>query len=223
MSDFIRRLHDRMYESTEEGQSNSAGSSAYVAETDNSNSGNGLRNGRNVDEHRINYVRHRTVSAINETFHFLEQRLDALQNDVDDAVALKEEVDDLREFREWAEPQLEELELFRQNAKKVLDNVEDHDDDICLLQDRTEEVMSLKDNIEDFQRFQVATETELSNVAKFQKQTRKKLKVLHNRGKQVRNAIEAGGGVASPIGKGLKKSGITDPVFTMENIDTPTK
>lgn len=105
--DFIRRIHDRMCASTI-----TAGNTYEDAVTTTDCHDDGSHYIQSQDDSDINNVRHRTVSTMNETFYFLEQRLDAMQKDAHEVAALKEEFEELSLLREWAKPQVQELAVF---------------------------------------------------------------------------------------------------------------
>lgn len=68
------------------------------------------------------------VSTMRDAFHGLQQKLDSLQSEVDELYDAKQtledcaldpdEADELRRFRQWAEPALEQLVAFRQWIEK---------------------------------------------------------------------------------------------------------
>lgn len=126
MSYFIRRIHDKMCSS-----SNTAASSDDVPQCeldqqredrprttasvqhrgevgqDMSDSGTQKAFAHRIEtEQDIREIGRAAVSSVNETFHFLQTRFDILQDEVCELSAIKDENEELRTFREWAEPQL---------------------------------------------------------------------------------------------------------------------
>lgn len=78
---------------------------------------------------------------------------------------------------------MKELDVFRKHATIILDAAEKHDDELCLLQDRTEYFTAMREEIEEIQRFKVFTKTELIRLGTFRKQAKKKLLVVQGHGK----------------------------------------
>lgn len=146
-----------------------------------------------------------------------------MQNEVEDVAEMKEEIEELRRFKEWAEPILQELESFRTRAIKIAETVEEHDDEICLLQDRTDDVSAIKEELQDIQRFKISTETDLSDIDTFRKETEKKLKSMHSVGVKGKSTNKPKLLLGSPIRKSVNKTPMTEHECFMEDFITPEK
>lgn len=135
MSGFLSRMQNRVCYSIPEGGAEEIGNAAVVADTNATSDSNTTHplDHSNPHEGVMDNVRSATVRAFNEAFLFLEQRVGSVQGKMDDVAQMREELEELRQFREWADPQLEEQQVCRIQTRKISSDFEEHDPNICFL------------------------------------------------------------------------------------------
>lgn len=73
--------------------------------------------------------REATINAVNEAFAFFKEEVEGLQEQVEEVNSLREEVNELRSFRDWAEPLLMDLDIFRRRTEKKFKRLHDNGKD----------------------------------------------------------------------------------------------
>lgn len=81
----------------------------------------------------------------------------------------------------------------------------------------------MKEELEEIQRFKLSTETELSSLAEFCKQTKTKLMSLQVDATKFKMGNETLRVIASPGCNAVQSGSYNDDEFTMEDINMPQK
>lgn len=109
----------------------------------------------------------KSAAALNEeAIYYVHQRLDELKDELDELSVVKEEYEELRQFRDWAEPELRQLEKLRSDIRELFESIEEGDKEYSVLK---EEVKTLTD-------FKESSETAMTEMDQFRRDVTEKLR-----------------------------------------------
>lgn len=106
-------------------------------------------------------IRRAAGTAINETFAYVQEQLNRMHVEIDEIDNMKYDINELRSFRDYAEPQLLEFASFRRSTTRRFLSLEEDD----------YSVLDLRKEVEDLRRFKDWALLELAELDKFRKES----------------------------------------------------
>lgn len=101
-----------------------------------------------------------------EVFYNPQQRLEDMQHEVDEMSTLKEEIEELRRFEEWSEPQLSGICELRKQVSKQGGCMAELDSNVC----------DLKEECSTYAQFKEPAETQIRELEEFRTESELQLK-----------------------------------------------